>query len=147
MGRRGIVFWSGFHCSPRSRIQWKTQRVGLEAFSLHSFWTNVFSSWRLLLYSSLLGWRESLLNVFCHLLLFMESEVGLSSKDKEFFVDSESLWTSCCGFAPCEAPYRTSYPSLVGDREVAGYPFRYWGIGLQLRLMKGTVSALTELPA
>lgn len=42
----------------------------------------------------LLGHRKSLQNLFCYLLCFMESEVGLSSKDKRFFVDFKSLRSS-----------------------------------------------------
>lgn len=50
MGRWKIMFWSDFHFSPRSKIQWETQRAGLEAISLHSSWVDVFYSRSLLLY-------------------------------------------------------------------------------------------------
>lgn len=149
--RRRIMSRGGFRRSPRSKVQWKIQKGGWEAISLHSFWTDVFYTRRLLLYPALQGWRKSLQNLLGHLLLFMEFVmelgVGLPLKDKGFFVDSKSLWNSSYVFIPWKALGLTLCPKYSWWSRGGWLVIQILSaLGPQLKLMKETFSAVMELP-
>lgn len=75
----------------------------------------------------------------------MESGVGLSSKDKRFFVDSKSLWNSM-GSYHGKLCVRHCAPNIVGDQEVAGCHSNTDYARPSAQVMKETVSAFMKLP-